>query len=70
MQAGRQISAYAAATLGAIGIACCVTPLLPWVLGALGAQSLLSFLYRDIVLLPFAAVMFAIAFVLYRSARA
>lgn len=45
---------------------CCVMPLLPWVLGALGASGLLSVLYRDIVLLPFAGVMF-LAMILFLS---
>lgn len=31
---------------------CCVTPLLPWLLGALGLSGLVGVLYRDVVLLP------------------
>jgi mercuric ion transport protein len=31
---------------------CCVTPLLPWILGALGLSGLVGVLYRDAVLLP------------------
>jgi mercuric ion transport protein len=34
---------------------CCVTPLLPWVLGALGLSGLIGALYRDAVLLPLLA---------------
>lgn len=42
--------------LGAgLGIACCVTPLLPALLGALGLAGLTGLLYRDAVLLSFAA---------------
>ncbi|MDZ7711289.1 MAG: mercury resistance system transport protein MerF [Roseovarius sp.] len=35
---------------------CCVTPLLPWLLGALGLSGLTGMLYRDSVLLPLLAV--------------
>jgi mercuric ion transport protein len=31
---------------------CCVTPLLPWLLGGLGLSGLIGVLYRDAVLLP------------------
>ena len=41
-----------------IGILCCFTPVLPIVLGALGATALIDVLYRDIVLLPFAGFSF------------
>ena len=45
--------------LGLVGSAlaalCCFTPLLPWVLGALGLSGLTSALYRDAVLLPLLA---------------
>ena len=41
---------------GAVGIACCFTPLLPVVLTAIGAGGLIGVLYRDTVLLPFAAL--------------
>ncbi|MFB9150932.1 mercury resistance system transport protein MerF [Roseovarius ramblicola] len=34
---------------------CCVTPLLPWVLGTLGLTGLTGVLYRDAVLLPVVA---------------
>lgn len=34
---------------------CCETPLLPWVLGALGLSGLVGVLHRDAVLLPFLA---------------
>lgn len=36
----------------AVTALCCVTPLLPVVLGAVGAGALIGPLYRDIVLLP------------------
>lgn len=39
--------------IGAIITAlCCVTPLLPWVLGGVGLSGLLNVLYRDAVLFP------------------
>ena len=41
-----------------LGLVCCLTPLLPAVLGGLGATGLLSILYRDAVLLPFAGASF------------
>jgi len=31
---------------------CCVTPVLPWLLGALGLSGLTGMLYRDSVLVP------------------
>ncbi|MEQ9327151.1 MAG: mercury resistance system transport protein MerF [Rhodospirillales bacterium] len=31
---------------------CCVTPLLPWLAGALGLGAYLDYVYRDSVLLP------------------
>ena len=31
---------------------CCFTPLLPWLLGALGLSGALGYVYRDDVLLP------------------
>ncbi len=71
MQAGpRKISAYVAAALGAFGAACCVTPVLPWLLGSLGVPGLLSLLYRDTVLLPFAGAMFLLALLLHKRAGA
>ena len=40
--------------LGAgIGLACCFTALLPFVLTSIGASSLITALYRDSILLPF-----------------
>lgn len=46
--------------LGGTGFAalCCVTPLLPWLLGALGVSGLTAVLYRDAVLLPLLAFFF------------
>lgn len=44
-----------------MALVCCMTPILPSLLGAAGLTGLLSFLYRDIVLLPAAATLFAIA---------
>lgn len=47
------------ASFGIIGAAvsalCCFTPLLPWVLGALGLNGLLAYVYRDAVLFPLLA---------------
>lgn len=39
---------------------CCFTPLLPWLLGALGLAGLTGYVYRDDVLLPILAVFLAI----------
>ena len=47
--------------LGAFGILCCATPILPLLLGAIGAGGLTAVLYHDAVLLPFAALMFLAA---------
>lgn len=35
---------------------CCFTPLLPWLLGAVGLSSALGYVYRDDVLLPILAI--------------
>ena len=53
-----------------IGVLCCVTPVLPVVLTALGAGGLIGVLYRDAVLLPFAALSFVVmVFGLWRMRR-
>lgn len=39
-----------------LGVLCCVTPFLPIVLGAIGAGSIIGFVYSDAVLLPFVGV--------------
>ena len=39
---------------------CCLTPILPIILGSIGASSLLGFMYRDIILLPLLAVFLCI----------
>lgn len=41
---------------GVVGLLCCFTGLLPIVLTAAGATGLIPILYKDSVLLPFAAV--------------
>jgi len=41
-----------------VTIVCCFTPLLVWVLGAIGLASLVS--YLDLVLLPLLAIFFII----------
>ena len=67
MRPGRVVQ-WVCGGLGALAVLCCVTPLLPVVLGAAGATSLLSFVYRDIVLMPFALLMFAAAgFLAFRA---
>ena len=43
--------------LAGLGLACCLTPLLPVVLGGIGASWLVPILYRDALLLPFSALM-------------
>ncbi len=55
-----------------LGLVCCFTPLLPLVLGAVGATGLVSVLYRDSVLLPFAGlsfVMLCLGLLMMRRAR-
>ena len=46
-------------TVGIVGTAtaglCCLTPILPWVLGATGLSGVLGYVYRDDVLLPLMA---------------
>jgi mercuric ion transport protein len=39
-----------------VGIICCFTPLLPMLLGFVGAGAILHYVYSDAVLLPFAAI--------------
>jgi len=57
--------------VGTLGLLCCFTPLLPIVLGGLGLSGLLSFLYKDAVLLPLAAFGFVLAVIgLWRVRRA
>ncbi len=47
--------------LGAVvGLLCCFTPVLPAVLGGVGATALIDVLYRDSVLLTFAGISFLI----------
>ena len=42
--------------IGAIlGVICCVTPILPALLSALGLSALTGYIYRDVVLLPIIA---------------
>lgn len=48
--------------IGAIIAAlCCVTPLLPWLLGSIGLSGLTSVLYRDAVLFPLVFLFLAMA---------
>lgn len=42
---------------------CCFTPLLPWLLGALGASAAVGYVYRDDVLLPILGVSILIAWI-------
>jgi len=46
-------------TVGIVGTftagLCCVTPVLPWLLSAVGLPGLTGYVYRDSVLLPLAA---------------
>lgn len=51
MRRGTGISLFGGISSGLIAL-CCVTPLLPIILGALGATSLLSAIYKDSVLFP------------------
>jgi mercuric ion transport protein len=44
----------------AFGLLCCFTPLLPVLLTAVGAVTLIEPLYRDAILLPFAAGSFVL----------
>ena len=59
--------------IGGIGAAvtalCCFTPLLPVVLGALGLQAALGFLYSDLILLPLLALFLALAVWGFRTRR-
>jgi hypothetical protein len=65
----RKLFAFGSGGLAAFGILCCVSPLLPIVLGGLGASWLLPVLYRDAVLLPFSALMLVISGALFWSMR-
>lgn len=40
---------------------CCITPVLPWLLGAVGLSGFIEYVYRDGVLLPLAALFLVIA---------
>lgn len=65
----RRLLTVAATGTGVTAI-CCVTPLLPFVLGAVGAGSLTGFLYRDSVLLPvLGAFVLLTLFALWRRKR-
>ena len=44
-----------------IAALCCVTPLLPWVLGGVGLSGLVGVLYRDAVLFPLLFVFLGMA---------
>ena len=46
-----------------VGLLCCFTGLLPLVLTSIGASGLISTLYRDVVLFPFAGVSFVVMIV-------
>lgn len=51
-------------------VVCCVTPVLPWLLGAVGLSSVIGYIYRDAVLLPLAAIFLVIAgYALWRLKR-
>ena len=55
-----------------VGVLCCFTPLLPIVLGAAGMTGVLSVIYKDAILLPFAAIsllVMAVGIWLTRRAR-
>lgn len=60
MEPKRTIAA-ASGGLGLFALVCCVVPILPVLLGAAGLSGFLAFVYRDIILLPVAAILFAIA---------
>ena len=54
----------------ALAALCCVTPLLPAALSALGAGALIGTLYRDAVLLPVLGAFLALtAYALWRRRR-
>lgn len=54
-----------------LALLCCVTPLLPVFLGAVGAGALIPILYRDVVLLPVLAGFLVLgAFALWRHLSA
>lgn len=58
------------ASLAALGLICCFTPLLPIVLGAAGLTSLLSLIYNDVVLLSVAGFGMAMVLIGVRAGRA
>lgn len=58
----RHQTIFSFGVIGAIiGAICCVTPLLPWLLSAIGLSGMIGYVYRDDVLLPLVAVFLAIA---------
>ena len=54
---------------GGFAVLCCVTPALPFLLGAIGATTLLGYLNQDFVLLTFAAMMFIVMGLAIRHRR-
>lgn len=55
-------SIFGVGVVGAVVAAiCCITPLLPWLLSAVGLSGMIGYVYRDDVLLPLVAVFLAIA---------
>jgi len=55
-------SIFRVGIVGAVVAAiCCVTPLLPWLLGAAGLSGMVGYVYRDDVLFSLVAVFLAIA---------
>lgn len=46
---------------GFFALVCCVVPTLPFILGAAGLSGVPSFADRDVILLPLAAILLAIA---------
>ncbi|WP_092645619.1 mercury resistance system transport protein MerF [Jannaschia faecimaris] len=54
----------------ALAALCCLTPVLPLVLGAIGAGSLVASLYRDAVLLPILGIfMLTTGYALWRRKK-
>ena len=60
---------WAGGTGTVVGLLCCFTPVLPIVLGAIGASGLLAYVYSDAVLLPFAGLSFLMMIVGLRMGR-
>lgn len=52
---GKLLSIFGGFGVG-IGILCCVSTLLPFILTAIGAEALIATLYRDAVLFPFVGI--------------